>query len=267
LLYATETTTFAAGATMTTAIGTATSILAPATEGTYKLYVIDAAGNYSTASTATLTVDTTPPVASAPTSTAQILKSGDVSTSTVQSTEAGNIYLVKTETSATTQALIDSAVTANTAFLGKSAAVADTPYTITVAESLVDGLYDIVAVDNYDNVSSACTGWLTVDNTAPAITSITSTTNPAGDSITVTHTAAGGVAPVDKTVTYGTVLTNLAGPTATTYRRWITQNLGATNQATSADDATEPSAGWYWQFNRKQGFKHDTFNCLGCNRG
>jgi len=202
-------------------------------------------------------LDTTPPVASAPTSTAQILKSGDVSTSTVQSTEAGNIYLVKTETSATTQALIDSAVTANTAFLGKSAAVADTPYTITVAESLVDGLYDIVAVDNYDNVSSACTGWLTVDNTAPAITSITSTTNPAGDSITVTHTAAGGVAPVDKTVTYGTVLTNLAGPTATTYRRWITQNLGATNQATSADDATEPSAGWYWQFNRKQGFKHD----------
>jgi hypothetical protein len=23
------------------------------------------------------------------------------------------------------------------------------------------------------------------------------------------------------------------------------------------DDATEASAGWYWQFNRKQGYKHD----------
>ena len=48
--------TFSAGATMTTAAsGTATSIAAPATAGTYKLYVIDAVGNRSTASTASLT--------------------------------------------------------------------------------------------------------------------------------------------------------------------------------------------------------------------
>ncbi|MGE5529027.1 MAG: fibronectin type III domain-containing protein [Patescibacteria group bacterium] len=52
---------FAAGSTMTTAGGTATSINAPATEGTYHLYVIDAAGNVSAASTAILTVDNTPP--------------------------------------------------------------------------------------------------------------------------------------------------------------------------------------------------------------
>ncbi|SVB64409.1 uncharacterized protein METZ01_LOCUS217263, partial [marine metagenome] len=51
-----STTTFSAGATMTTAAsGTATSILAPATAGTYYLYVVDAAGNISSASTAALT--------------------------------------------------------------------------------------------------------------------------------------------------------------------------------------------------------------------
>ncbi len=58
------TTNFVASATMTTTGGTATSIAAPATEGDYKLFVIDAAGNISSASTATLTVTNTVPVIS-----------------------------------------------------------------------------------------------------------------------------------------------------------------------------------------------------------
>ncbi|MHC1775293.1 MAG: FISUMP domain-containing protein [Lentimicrobium sp.] len=69
---------------------------------------------------------------------------------------------------------------------------------------------------------------------------------------TLTHTA-GIVAPVDKTVTYGVTFTNLSGSN----KCWITQNLGADHQADSATDATEASAGWYWQFNRQQGYKHD----------
>jgi hypothetical protein len=73
-----------------------------------------------------------------------------------------------------------------------------------------------------------------------------------GSTITINHVT-GSVAPVDKTVTYGTV-TNIPGePT----KCWITSNLGADHQATSVNDATEASAGWYWQFNRKQGYKHD----------
>ncbi|MEI7980824.1 MAG: hypothetical protein WCI71_04175, partial [Bacteroidota bacterium] len=84
---------------------------------------------------------------------------------------------------------------------------------------------------------------------------VTFTTLPAaftcGTSITINHIA-GVVAPVNKTVTYGTV-TNIPGETA---KCWITSNLGADHQATSVDDATELSAGWYWQFNRKQGYKH-----------
>ncbi len=72
-------------------------------------------------------------------------------------------------------------------------------------------------------------------------------------SVTVNHSVGNGVAPVNKSVTYN-VVTNISGePT----KCWITSNLGATNQATAVNDATEDAAGWYWQFNRKQGYKHD----------
>ncbi|NIA10009.1 MAG: hypothetical protein GWP10_09845 [Nitrospiraceae bacterium] len=55
------TTSFSAGATMTTAGGTAATIIVPTTAGSYKLFVIDLAGNASAESTATLTVDNTAP--------------------------------------------------------------------------------------------------------------------------------------------------------------------------------------------------------------
>jgi hypothetical protein len=73
-----------------------------------------------------------------------------------------------------------------------------------------------------------------------------------GSSITINHLA-GTVAPVAKIVTYGTV-TNIPGEPS---KCWITSNLGADHQATAKNDATEASAGWYFQFNRKQGYKHD----------
>jgi uncharacterized protein (TIGR02145 family) len=73
-----------------------------------------------------------------------------------------------------------------------------------------------------------------------------------GIPITIDHIA-GNVAPVTKTVTYGTV-SNIPGETS---KCWITSNLGADHQATSVDDITEASAGWFWQFNRAQGYKHD----------
>jgi hypothetical protein len=74
-----------------------------------------------------------------------------------------------------------------------------------------------------------------------------------GLTISVNHVVSDGVAPVNKTVTYSTV-TNIPGePT----KCWITQNLGADHPAAAVDDATESSAGWYWQFNRMQGYKQD----------
>jgi hypothetical protein len=75
-----------------------------------------------------------------------------------------------------------------------------------------------------------------------------------GSSITINHEA-GVVAPVNKTVIYGTVNNVPGEPT----KWWITSNLGASHQATALlIDASEASAGWYWQFNRKQGYKQDS---------
>ena len=74
-----------------------------------------------------------------------------------------------------------------------------------------------------------------------------------GVTIGINHLVSGGVAPVNKTVEYGTV-TGIPGEPA---KCWITCNLGADHQANAVSDATEASAGWYWQFNRKQGYKHD----------
>ncbi len=82
--------------------------------------------------------------------------------------------------------------------------------------------------------------------------SFTSLKWPCGTTITINHVA-GSIAPVTKTVNYGTV-TNIPGETS---KCWITRNLGADHQATAVNDATEASAGWYWQFNRKQGYKND----------
>jgi len=72
---------------------------------------------------------------------------------------------------------------------------------------------------------------------------------------TVTHTASPNGAPVDKSnVTYHSISSTLSGSA----KCWLTQNLGADQQATpDATDASEASAGWYWQFNRSQGYKHD----------
>jgi hypothetical protein len=73
-----------------------------------------------------------------------------------------------------------------------------------------------------------------------------------GSAFTRTHTA-DTVSPVTKTVTYGTV-TNIPGETA---KCWITRNLGATQPPNTVSDNTEAAAGWYWQFNRMQGYQHD----------
>lgn len=109
--------------------------------------------------------------------------------------------------------------------------------------SPVAGLVIFNASENVLNVFNG-TGWTSLVPVTPFA---------CGLSVTVNHLASRGVAPVNKTVTYGTV-SGLPGEPS---KCWITQNLGANRQATASYDATEASAGWYWQFNRKQGYKHD----------
>jgi len=76
--------------------------------------------------------------------------------------------------------------------------------------------------------------------------------------VTVSHTYAAGVSPADVapfngTYTYNTVQANDAWGG----KCWITKNIGAAAEATSFTDADANRAGWYFQFNRKQGFYHD----------
>ncbi|MCX6276527.1 MAG: hypothetical protein NT004_00340 [Bacteroidetes bacterium] len=89
-------------------------------------------------------------------------------------------------------------------------------------------------------------------STPVSLTQTTSACSSCGSSITINHSA-GAIAPVSKTVIYGTV-NNIPGEPS---KCWITSNLGASRQAMVVDDTTEASAGWYWQFNRKQGYKHN----------
>ncbi|MCX6306892.1 MAG: hypothetical protein NT040_18150 [Bacteroidetes bacterium] len=89
-------------------------------------------------------------------------------------------------------------------------------------------------------------------SSAAPVSQSTSSCFTCGPPVTVNHTA-GPVAPATKTVTYELVA-NLPGDPS---KCWISKNLGADHQADSVNDATEASAGWYWQFNRKQGYKHD----------
>jgi hypothetical protein len=122
--------------------------------------------------------------------------------------------------------------------------------TITTASSPTSGVTGLAAA------GTATLRWTISNSPCTASTDDVVITTTAcftcGGTLSISHTA-GTVAPVAKSVNYGTVTSSLSGAS----KCWITQNLGSSNQASSATDATEASAGWYWQFNRKQGFKHD----------
>ena len=78
------------------------------------------------------------------------------------------------------------------------------------------------------------------------------TTDFCGIKFDVQHTE-GSVSPESKSIEYNTVRTNLGGKN----QCWIIQNLGAEVPANDFNDVSENSAGWYWQFNKMQGYKHD----------
>jgi hypothetical protein len=155
------TTTFTAGPTMTSATGSATSITSPASGGSYKLYVLDSAGNASPASTYTLTVDATAPtnqddvfyapatVGSAkPVTIAASSDTGGDSTDTVWLAPLGTTSFVANGTTITTA--------------GGNATSITSPST--------GGTYRLYVLDQYGNVSQASAAILTVDATAPANT-------------------------------------------------------------------------------------------------
>lgn len=72
-------------------------------------------------------------------------------------------------------------------------------------------------------------------------------------SLAISHTIGGGVAPVTIQITYNTI-TNLVGEPS---KCWISQNLGAQYQPYGVTECWEVMNGWYWKFNRKQGYNYD----------
>jgi hypothetical protein len=75
--------------------------------------------------------------------------------------------------------------------------------------------------------------------------------------ITVHHKV-GTLSPQTTDITYGVVASSLSG----TASCWITRNLGATVEPAAFADATVGAMGWFFQFDRKQGFKPTTINLL-----
>jgi hypothetical protein len=138
------------------------------------------------------------------------------------------------------------AVTAASGYRWSTSNVYETAEDLGTSTSKTEaGLTPGTSYTRYVWASNAC-------DHSPATTLNATTTFTCGNSISKTHVA-GSVAPVTKSTTYGTV----SGIPGEESKCWITSNLGSDHQATSVDDATEASAGWYWQFNRMQGYKHD----------
>jgi len=134
-------------------------------DGTYKVYAVDAAGNLSSASTNSVTLDTTAPTASV--TTATITNSGNA---VVRSTETGTAYLVNTAVSVSNLASITGAADNQQNSVAISSANTNTNL---AATGLVDGTYKVYAVDAAGNLSSASTNSVTLDTTAPTISSVT----------------------------------------------------------------------------------------------
>ncbi len=80
--------------------------------------------------------------------------------------------------------------------------------------------------------------------------------------IPVSHGYVEGVTPSNAKLynerTYPTVQANWPGPGGD--KLWLAVNLGATTEPGTSVDDNPSSAGWYFQFNRKQGFYHTGSN-------
>ena len=133
------------------AINTNTNISASGLgNGTFKVYTLDAAKNVSAASTNTVTVDAVGPnVGMVPLNTPL----GNASRISVQSSEAGTAYLVRSTVTVTNKASILTAQTANTADVNEVIIGAPNINTALATTTLNPGNFILYAVDAYDNLS------------------------------------------------------------------------------------------------------------------
>ncbi len=116
-----------------------------------------------------------------------------------------------------------------------------------------NGIFE-VQLQGIDQFSTYYFRTFVITNTDTIYGNIENTTaTTCGTSFLKNHSPANGVAPLAKTVQYSTVAILMNGQNMC----WLAQNLGATNTAFAVNDSTESSAGWYFQFNLKQGYYHN----------
>jgi uncharacterized protein (TIGR02145 family) len=158
-------------------------------------------------------------------------------------TESVYIKVDGTDTHPGSSAGADTFVLKHNASGAWSSAVTNTSNGIFLTSLLADG------TKGFDLQLTGPTEYSTASGQQALTVTLTAAAHQAGDDLIIAHTI-GDISPETVTITYKTVVTDLSGSTKT----WLAQNLGATQQATSATDAADASAGWYWQFNRKQGY-------------
>jgi len=149
------TTEFVSSSTMTQTTGS--SIAAPASEGSYKLYLRDLAGNVSVPSIWTLTVVNTAP------NTQNALFNAS------KSVKGGAVVNLTGSVGANEQAWLAPADT--TVFKVSPTIVRSTNGSSFIAP-LAEGAYRLFVIDVAGNVSAASSAVLTVDNTAPTIQNV-----------------------------------------------------------------------------------------------
>lgn len=130
-------------------------------DGTYKVYVVDTQNTLSVASTNTVTVDTTAPIATLVSNTSI----SDTGNAVVKSSEPGTAYLVNSTVSVTTVASITGA---DTALWNTVPITAANTNTNLAAAGLQLGSYKLYTTDAAGNLSLASTASVNVaDTTAP----------------------------------------------------------------------------------------------------
>jgi len=215
-----NTTNFVAGATMTKAAsGTATSITAPATGGTYKLFVIDAVGNVSVASTATVTVDTTPPTITlklpTPASTGVALNAGiniTFSEPMNHSTITTSTFTVKTGGTAVGGSFSFNSGNIVT-FTPSANMAASTQYTVAVTSAITDVAGNALTGTSWNFRTAAAT--YTVGGSVSGLSGTVVLQNNSGDNLQLTSNAAFAFATsvTDGNAYAVTVLTQPSGQT------------------------------------------------------
>jgi hypothetical protein len=181
--------------------------------------------------------DTTAPVVTLTSST--ITPSASA---TVQSTETGTAYLVKTTVAVSNEASITGA--SGTLWNSVTISAANTGTSLS-ASGLVDGTYKAYAVDGAGNLSGASTGTVTVDSDAPSVTVTRpgSGTVGGGQDITITFTlseSSSNFAVGDVSVTGGT-LSGFTGSGATYTATWTppASGSGTTTISVTANKFTD----------------------------